>query len=285
MIKRRVYLDCEYFVGGFRLRCGLVVSSSTSTCCGASVCWGRGSGIDSKVAVESVSEGWRRSSEPSNVRGFLEGVDVVVGLCCSIDRLVEAEPVVGMGARVSSQFGFKRDRVIQTAWYEAGWFCVWCLFGEWCCVCRWGCSLLSYLFWWWYEFSHINTIHGWLLSWSGHRGWYGNRVQACFIIELPIVRHDDEDTILCKLWWGDHDRMIEETCHLSRTGKYGIWLELGFIFLNHFYAEWCPGPCVDREDDEDLKRVDAFEGSLAEIPGGKETWELYESTALQLNVS
>jgi len=74
--------------------------------------------------VESVSEGWRRSSEPSNVRGFLEGVDVVVGLCCSIDRLVEAEPVVGMGARVSSQFGFKRDRVIQTAWYEAGWFCV-----------------------------------------------------------------------------------------------------------------------------------------------------------------
>lgn len=89
-------------------------------------------------------------------------------------------------------------------------------------------------------------------------------------MNVPSVWHDDEDVILCTLWWLDHDMVIEESCHLSGTGKEDIWLEVCFLFLHHFLTEQCPGVRVDGEDDEDLKRVETLKGRLVWIPGGKE---------------
>lgn len=88
-------------------------------------------------------------------------------------------------------------------------------------------------------------------------------------MELPSVWHNDEDIILCKLWWVDHDAVVEETCHLSRTGQYDIRMELGFPSLRHFLAECRPGVRVDGKDDEDLKRVEALERSPGWDSGGK----------------
>ncbi len=88
-------------------------------------------------------------------------------------------------------------------------------------------------------------------------------------MKRPSVWHDDEDMILRKLWWVDHDAVVEETCHLSRTGQYDIRLEGAFLSLNHFPAERRIGIRVDGKDDKDLKRVEALEGSPGWVSRGK----------------
>jgi hypothetical protein len=75
------------------------------------------------------------------------------------------------------------------------------------------------------------------------------------VLERPGVGDDNKNIVLLKLWWVDHDTVIEKADDSACTVESSVVLKLGSLPFGHLLATHHPRVHVDREDYEDLELV------------------------------
>jgi hypothetical protein len=85
-------------------------------------------------------------------------------------------------------------------------------------------------------------------------------------LERPGVGDDNEHVVLLKLWWVDHDVMVEKADYSARAVEDSVGLELGILRFSHLLATRHPWVHVNRKDNEGLEFVWYSERRLRCIP-------------------
>lgn len=79
--------------------------------------------------------------------------------------------------------------------------------------------------------------------------------------------------------------VVKETCHLASAREERVGLKPGRVSVHHLLAERGPGIRVNREDDEDLKRMEATKGGFIWVRRENEARKLDKAAAFELCVT